>query len=117
MVLMSALVLHSILNHRTWALRWNTTHLTRAAPTHAPQNMGFAREDRVFAPERLPATEPLLPAISKQPDVAAHTNARVAQRRKDATAQLMRASAAPVLESLPGEGAFWCPHEGQLEHA
>lgn len=45
--------------------------------------MGFPSADRVFAPEKLPITEPLLPAINRSPDVAAHVNARVAARRKD----------------------------------
>eukprot|EP00197_Chlamydomonas_leiostraca_P010077 CAMPEP_0202877566 /NCGR_PEP_ID=MMETSP1391-20130828/30868_1 /ASSEMBLY_ACC=CAM_ASM_000867 /TAXON_ID=1034604 /ORGANISM="Chlamydomonas leiostraca, Strain SAG 11-49" /LENGTH=594 /DNA_ID=CAMNT_0049559623 /DNA_START=91 /DNA_END=1871 /DNA_ORIENTATION=+ len=64
------------------------------------QAMGFPNTDRVFAPEALPATEPLLPAIHRSPDMAAHNNARLAARKKDVAAQL-RASAAPVLESLP----------------
>lgn len=45
--------------------------------------MGFSAADKVLSPERLPITEPLLPAITRPPDVGSYINAKVSQRRKD----------------------------------
>jgi len=42
------------------------THVLRVpAPSDDLQAMGFPSGDRVFAPERLPATEGLLPSIHR----------------------------------------------------
>jgi len=64
------------------------------------QSMGFPSGDRVFAPEKLPNTEGLLPSIHRSPDLAAHTNAKLAARKKD-MAQMMRTSAHTLSEALP----------------
>ncbi|KAF5836642.1 hypothetical protein DUNSADRAFT_5636 [Dunaliella salina] len=64
------------------------------------QSMGFPAGDRVFAPEKLPNTEGLLPSIHRSPELAAHTNAKLAARKKD-MAQMMRTSAHTLPEALP----------------
>eukprot|EP00955_Chlamydomonas_euryale_P055706 356188-Chlamydomonas_euryale.AAC.12 len=81
------------------------TCLSCDARVHGPRelhSMGFGRDDRVFNPERLPASDglPLLPAILKSPDVGAHQNARATQRRRDASAMLT-SSVDRIPETIP----------------
>jgi len=68
------------------------------------QSMGFSAADRVFSPEKLPATEALLPSINRSPNTAAHHNAKLPQHRKKDAAESLRKSIPPDLnEAMPGE--------------
>ncbi|KAG1668838.1 hypothetical protein FOA52_004933 [Chlamydomonas sp. UWO 241] len=72
------------------------------------QGAGYPRDDRVFSPERLPAADGLLPAILKSPDIAAHQNARHAQRRRETT-NLFTRSTNSLPESMPGHSGHSQP--------
>ncbi|KAG2446925.1 hypothetical protein HYH02_008080 [Chlamydomonas schloesseri] len=66
--------------------------------------MGFQESDRVFTPDRLPLTDPLLPSIqgNRAASMGAHLNARLAGGRNAADARLRTTSS--LMESLPADG-------------
>lgn len=66
------------------------------------QSMGFSGADRVFSPEKVPATEGLLPRINRSPDTAAHNNAKLSQQRKKDAAEMLRMSVPPALSESQG---------------
>ncbi|MEW5310486.1 MAG: hypothetical protein WDW38_002281 [Sanguina aurantia] len=71
------------------------------------RSLGFTNEDKVFAPERLPATDPLLPNISaaRSLPLGAYHNARHARNKAATSANLARSTQSIVLEGLPGPAA------------
>ena len=64
------------------------------------QSMGFGAADRVFSPEKLPATEGLLPSITRSPDTASYNNAKLAHRKKNAADQLRKTAPTMVSEGM-----------------
>jgi hypothetical protein len=75
---------------------------TLPKPPWNDQGMGFSTTDKVFSPERIPQAEGLLPSIQRSPDMAAYSNAKNNQRKKD-TLSMLSKTAATLPESMPGE--------------
>ena len=68
------------------------------------QSMGFGAADRVFSPEKLPATEGLLPSITRSPEIASYNNAKLSHRKKNAADHLRKMAPSMLTEGMPTGG-------------
>jgi hypothetical protein len=80
------------------------------------QGMGFGASDRVLCPERLPLSDPLLPAINRNPDVAAYNSAKALSRKKETAAMLARSMSSGI-PGVGGGGGYGALEPGPLSAA
>lgn len=76
---------------------------TRVRAARDLRAMGFNETDRVFSPEKLPAADGLFPsiAVSRNPVLGAHNNARMVGKQADKAERLRGATHGIMTESIP----------------